>query len=239
MPTRELVWDGCLNVRDLGGHPTEDGSETRFGAIVRADSVSKLSAGGWQALADYGVRTIVDLRFHEELEADPPRELAVDVLHIPVFPDPGHPLWATVDTLDKGGGYLVLLEWGAVRFAETVAAIGNAPEGAVVVHCTAGKDRTGLVAALLLRLAGVPAAEIAEDYAMSEHRLAPLIEPWLEDAADEAERARRLLVSGSPRVAMETVLDGLESEHGSVESFLLGAGAGSDALARVRERLLD
>ena len=83
--SRDLLWDGLLNVRDLGGHPTEDGGETRYDSIIRADSVRQLSDQGWAAVVDYGVKTIVDLRTNDELAADPPAELPVEVLHIPFF----------------------------------------------------------------------------------------------------------------------------------------------------------
>jgi len=83
--TRDLTWDGCLNVRDLGGLPTEDGGETRFDAVVRADSIGRLSDAGWAALAGYGVRRIVDLRWRDELEGDPPRALPVEVVHVSLF----------------------------------------------------------------------------------------------------------------------------------------------------------
>ena len=83
--TRTLAWEGLLNVRDLGGHPIEDGGETRWGAVVRADNVRRLTDAGWRALVDYGVRSVVDLRFHEELAEDPPRELPVDVVHVSLF----------------------------------------------------------------------------------------------------------------------------------------------------------
>jgi hypothetical protein len=83
--SRDLLWDGLLNVRDLGGHPTEDGGETRYDSIIRADSVRQLSDQGWAALVDYGVKTIVDLRTNDELAADPPAELPAEVLHIPFF----------------------------------------------------------------------------------------------------------------------------------------------------------
>src|ERR687887_569077 len=125
MATRELVWDGCLNVRDLGGHRTSDSRETRFSAVVRADSVRRLTDEGWEALLDYGIRTIVDLRFHEELEADPPRDLPVELVHVPVFPAPGDPLWRRIDRMEKGTGYLLLLEKGRSQFAEAVAAVGD------------------------------------------------------------------------------------------------------------------
>ena len=239
MATRELVWDGCLNVRDLGGHVAADGRETRFGTIVRADSVRRLTDGGWEALLEYGIRTIVDLRFHEELEADPPRELPVDLVHVPVFPVPGDPLWRRIDRMDKGAGYLLLLEKGRSRFAEAVAAVGDADEGGVVVHCMVGKDRTGLVAGLLLRLVGVPIDAIAQDYALSEQRLAPLIQRWLDDCDTEEERLHRLHVSGSPPQAMEAALRGIEASYGSVEEYLRSGGAPDRALRRIRERLVE
>jgi len=81
--SRELAWEGCLNVRDLGGLPTQDGAETRYGRVVRADSVRQLSEAGWKAVADYGVRTVVDLRGDYELRDDPPAELPLDVVHVP------------------------------------------------------------------------------------------------------------------------------------------------------------
>jgi protein-tyrosine phosphatase len=80
---RELAWEGCLNVRDLGGLPTEDGGETRYGRVVRADSVRQLTDAGWQAVADYGVRTVVDLRGDYELRDDPPDKLPFEVVHVP------------------------------------------------------------------------------------------------------------------------------------------------------------
>ena len=154
MHDRTLAWDGCLNVRDLGGHPTEDGSVTRFGAVVRADSIRQMSDSGWAALTDYGVSRIVDLRFHEELEADPPREVQVEVVHVPRLPASGHGAWEELDKLSASAPdhatatrdvYLAVLLLQPERFAEAVEAVADAPQGTVVVHCAGGKDRTGLV----------------------------------------------------------------------------------------------
>src|SRR6266508_2668458 len=81
--SRDLRWDGCLNVRDLGGHRTEDGAETLFGRVVRADSLRQLTDRGWEAAVDYGITTVVELRGDHECDADPPRELTTEVLHVP------------------------------------------------------------------------------------------------------------------------------------------------------------
>jgi protein-tyrosine phosphatase len=239
---RDLAWDGCLNVRDLGGHPTEDGRETRFGAVVRADSVRKLSPAGWESLVAHGIRTIVDLRFHSELEADPPLELPVDVVHVPVFPEPS-PEWLEIDAIGDAAGpgapgiravYAELLKRRADRFVEAVTAVARAPEGGVVVHCTAGKDRTGLVTALLLRLARVPIDDVAADYAATTANLRDDTEAWIAAAANEGEREWRRRVSGSPPEAMAGVL----ADLGDVAAYLRAAGAADADLERARGRLL-
>ena len=245
--TRTLAWEGLLNVRDLGGHPTEDGGETRWGAIVRADNVRRLTDAGWEALVEYGVRTVVDLRFHEELAEDPPRELPVDVVHVSLFgeldPEYGAELQERERTAPDWGAhlrelYLESLERVPANFAQAVAAVGDAPPGGVCVHCFAGKDRTGLVSALVLRLAGVPIDVIAEDYRASEANIGRLIEPWAAKAPDEGERGRRLRHRLAPRETMRAVVSELERRHGSVRTYLEAAGTSPEALDRVRERLL-
>jgi protein tyrosine/serine phosphatase len=245
---RTLVWDGCLNVRDLGGHPTEDGATTRFGAVVRADSVRRLSDEGWREVVEYEIATIVDLRFHSELEADPPRDLPVAVVHVPLFPEPGSPVWPEIDAIARaapsnpavtGAFYLELLERFGGRFAEAVSAVAEAPPGGVLVHCTAGKDRTGLVAALLLRLAGVGLTEVGADYAVTERNLAPATRLWVDEAEDEVERARRVQMSLTPAEAMVATVEELERRHGSVVDYLRAGEATAAALERARARLRD
>ena len=80
-----LAWEGCLNVRDLGGLPTEDGRRTRDGSVIRSDNIRRLTDAGWRSLAAHGVERIVDLRFPEELADDPPRDVDLDVVHVSVL----------------------------------------------------------------------------------------------------------------------------------------------------------
>src|SRR5919199_5798139 len=85
MADRHLDWEGCFNVRDLGGLRTADGRETRRGAVIRADAVDRLTAAGWRALDEHGVRTIIDLRNDDELGRDTaPRPPGVATLHLPL-----------------------------------------------------------------------------------------------------------------------------------------------------------
>lgn len=248
MRQRRLDWDGCLNVRDLGGHDTENGRTTVFGRVVRADSIRRLSDEGWSALAEYGIRTVVDLRYHSELEADAPRDLDVDVFHLSLFGERDDERWAKLDALgsaeDDDAGftrviYLEVLEEHRANLARAVAAVGEAAPGGVVVHCQAGKDRTGLVTALLLRLAGVARADVAADYAVSERNLASLVAEWIAEAEDDEERERRRRIGATPADAMRGVLEELERRYGDVRTYLRAGGASDAVLDAARARLLE
>jgi protein-tyrosine phosphatase len=247
--SRELVWDGCLNVRDLGGHRTVDGGETNFGAIVRADNVSQLSEAGWEALTAYGVRTVLDLRGEHERDDDPPGNLPVEVLHVP-FMEASEAEWEEIAeeieaaaaaapdvTTSTRDVYLIFLERFGANIAAALRAVANAPEGGVVVHCVGGKDRTGLLVAFLLHLAGVPHEEIAADYALSEERLRPRHEAWFEaaDSEEELERLRR--IAQTPAESMLGVFRELERRHGSVDGYLRSTGLTEEELERLRQRL--
>ncbi|MGZ4352996.1 MAG: tyrosine-protein phosphatase [Gaiellaceae bacterium] len=244
--TRVLAWDGCVNVRDLGGLPLEDGGETAYRVVVRSDSVRTLTDAGWQALAAYGVERIVDLRWAEELAEDPPRDAAVDVVHVPLLGRArsgpfGAELEARLDATDDPvdyyrWSYLRFLEEFAPNFATAAAALADA-DGPAVVHCAGGKDRTGLVCALALRLAGVPAEPIEDDWALSEAAWDHDREEWTASAPDEVERNRRRIWSVAPRAAMADVLVEVERRYGGARAYLEGAGMRESALERLRDRL--
>jgi protein-tyrosine phosphatase len=243
---RSLSWDGCLNVRDLGGLRVEGSGVTRHGAVLRADSIRKLSDAGWQALLDHGVSCIVDLRFHSELAADPPRDIPIDVVHLSVLPEPDSEVWKEMDAIgdaepDVATGtravYLEFLERFRVKFAQAIEAVASAPEGPVVIHCVGGKDRTGLVSALVLRLAGVSIADVAADYALSEHNLRSEASEWIEMAATQEERSRRERRSHTPPEAMIGVLEELERRYGHVAGYLRAGGAPERVLEKMRKRI--
>jgi protein tyrosine/serine phosphatase len=135
--------------------------------------------------------------------------------------------------------YLEVLEEHRANLAAAVAAVGHAAPGGVVVHCHAGKDRTGLVTALLLRLTGVPRVDVALDYSLSERNLAPQIDRWVAEAADEPERERRRRIGATPAAAMESLLAEIERRYGSVQGYLEAGGASEADLRAARARLLD
>lgn len=246
-----LEWEGCWNIRDLGGLETEDGRRIRDGAIVRADNVHSLNEAGWHALEEHGVTRIVDLRWAGELAQDPPGPGAgvdVEVVHVSVLgetwdDDYGRDLDAHLDSVDDVADHYAysygdFLERYRARFGEAFAAIADAPDGAVLVHCMGGKDRTGLVVALLLRLAGASHAVIGRDYALSGPNLAPSRESWLPTIEDETKRRRHEKLGETPAHAMTHVVERIEADYGDVASYLRAAGLEDAQIERLRERLL-
>ena len=225
------------------------GGETKFGAIVRSDSVSLLTDAGWKALVAHGVRTVVDLRGDHEREEDPPRDVPVDVVHVP-FMEANEEEWNEIAPEIEAASaaapdvatstrdvYVIFLERFKANVASGMRAVARAPEGGVVVHCVGGKDRTGLLTALLLHVVGVPEEEIAADYALSEERLRSRHEAWFEAAESEEELARLQRISQTPPGSMLGVFRELERLYGSVEGYLRSAGVEEEDLERVRSRL--
>ncbi|TML02016.1 MAG: tyrosine-protein phosphatase [Actinobacteria bacterium] len=215
---RVLVWDGCVNVRDLGGLPLEGGGETNFGVLVRADSIGTLTEAGWAALQDYGVTTAVDLRGEHELEepADA-QQRPIRIVSIPIAPRSG-PGWNWPSMLDA---YLGVLEEFRPQFVAAVVAVAAA-EPPVVIHCQGGRDRTGLVVALVLRCAGVDPEAIALDHAISDDSWAPYNPTWFDEAADEDERARRHRIAIPAGRTIAQVLEDVDREYGGPRAFLDG-----------------
>ncbi|WBP88113.1 tyrosine-protein phosphatase [Kitasatospora cathayae] len=231
---RTLVWDGCLNVRDLGGLPTASGRPTVRGAIVRADNLDRLTREGWDALLDHGVRTVVDLRDAEEYKPLLPLPEDVELVRVPLDELAGPAWWETHGRLDGTPlAFRPYLEHCPHAAAALVTAIADARPGGLVVHCGAGRDRTGLAALLLLALAGVDRAAIAEDYLLSAPNVRPLYamlglpDPYRRIDAALAEAGT------TAEAALTAALEGLDPV-----GYLLAAGVTPARIAAVRERLL-
>lgn len=231
---RVLVWDGCVNVRDLGGVPLDGGGETRFGVVVRADSIGGLTDAGWRALREYGVRSAVDLRADEELAEDAPRTAPFPVLRVPIVP------WELThlahDWPSMQVGYLAILEHFRPQFVRAITAIAT-EEAPIVIHCQGGRDRTGLVVALVLALAGVDAETIAADHALSDENWAPYLDDWYAEAKSEAERERRRRIARPAGRTMVEILDEVDARYGGPRAYLRDAGASDLDLDRLVLRL--
>jgi protein tyrosine/serine phosphatase len=222
------------NVRDLGGLPVRDG-HIKQGALIRAESLTRLGDGGVDRLAAEGVSRVVDLRrVGESSEPHPYADDGDIYVNLPVE-DPGD-LKTMAESMAEL--YVEMVDARPDLFAGAVAAIADAPAGAVVVHCAGGKDRTGLVVAMALTLAGADPDRVAADYALTQERNAPLVNGYLESIEDETARERVREFIATPESNMLTVLEHIDAEHGGVEAYLRSGGLSEDQARRLRQRLV-
>ena len=237
--TRHLPLAGTFNVRDLGGYAA-GGRETRWRRVLRADGLHRLDDTAMELLVGEGVRTIIDLRHAGELVMQP-------------NPLNGHPniAYHNISLFDQlapahAQGEDILLDLYKQALAQRQSAIrdvltiiADAPDGIVLFHCTAGKDRTGIVTALLLAIAGVEAGVIVEDYAMTGAMIAPMVEELVAGALARGldVEAFRPLLAAEPATMLAT-LEHLEQTYGSARDYLALIGLENSAIERLRDRLL-
>jgi protein-tyrosine phosphatase len=138
---------------------------------------------------------------------------------------------------DLGTMYVASLDANQPQFRQVFETIAAQREGAVLFHCTAGKDRTGMVAALLLSLAGVPRSDIVHDYAISAHYLEPMMSQSPQMAAMLRQNPKVAALAGSPATAIEAFLDALEQRHGGAQAYLRQIGVSEADIGRLRARL--
>jgi protein-tyrosine phosphatase len=211
---------------------------------VRSDDISVLTAPGREAMCAYGITTVIDLRSESERNGtfDPrfPRPIrdlvkadGVVYLHHALIDDAG--LKRVGEATDMFDRYLLMLDTRQAAFREIFTSIARA-EGGVVFHCFAGKDRTGLVAAMLLALADVGRSEIAADFGETDVQLAALYERWIGDASAEKREAIREELRCPPERILG-VLDHLDSTWGGVPGYLEASGVERGAIDLLIERL--
>ncbi|WP_285583742.1 tyrosine-protein phosphatase [Herbidospora sp. NBRC 101105] len=227
-----LSWEGCHNTRDLGGLPLHDGGQTPFGALIRSDNPERLTAAGWAAAVAHGVRTVVDLREVSRLDLRP---ADVTTVRIDLDDMADEVIWNHIRDNELDGTplyYRYFLEAKPAQCVAVATAVARAPEGGVLIHCELGRDRTGLIAMLLLSLAGVTPEAIAEDYALSTLRLVPLYAAWgIADQTAEIEQILR--TKGTTlRAAVYDALDGFDAEK-----YLLAAGMDPADVTALKTRL--
>jgi protein-tyrosine phosphatase len=244
-PSREVVLDGCVNFRDLGGYRTEDGRQTRWRRLFRADGLNKLSPADHALLRDLGLATVIDLRTVDEGEqrgSFPVDEVPVRYHSLPladVLPTPKElEAWDEASYVTSHYFDLVVDRGQVLSEAITVlAADGAFP---AVVHCSAGKDRTGVLSALVLAFLGVPDETIVADYALSGPAMVKLFERLKGEYPDSVEVVTRL-APALTQVAPETManlLDALRAEYGSYPGLAEHLGV-SDAVEQLRSTLLE
>lgn len=244
---RHIPLPGVHNIRDLGGYATARGTCTAWRRFLRADSPHALDEAGQARLQAEGLTTVIDLRTEAEIRAQPnpfAGRPGVRYLHQPVF----HALApAQLAAAGRQPGVDPLLDFyqsaldsrhEALR--QILTLIAGADEGAVMFHCTAGKDRTGIVAALLLGLAEVSAEDIVADYTMTEGLIADMVARFLDLARQDGrdvEAYARLLAA--PATTMRATLGHMEQRYGSVPRYLARIGLAPGDITALSERMQD
>jgi protein-tyrosine phosphatase len=232
-----LDWPACLNARDLGGLPAGDGRAIAERALVRSDSHSYLTEDGVAAVRAYGVTRVIDLRRATEL-TQWPSALAADAAYLNL------PVQGTDDPEDEATLAELYVAWLDRRpelFAAVLTAIAEAPSGPVVVHCAAGKDRTGVVAAVLLGLLGVSHEDIADDYHLSAAAMAAFVD-WLTlefPEALDAMTSQPPEYLEAPVEAMAGFLEVVDETYGSMAQLATHLGVADAVIDRLRANLLE
>lgn len=243
-PERRVELEASFNFRDLGGLETTSGARIRPGLVFRSDLLHWLTPTDASVVLDLGVRSVIDLRSTSELRQAPPSAHLVGLthLHTPIFEFDALPFDASIIAGDLPPGRLYLdfaRECGAA-IAAAIAQIASCELG-VVVHCAAGKDRTGVVVALLLRALGIPADSVIEDYALSSVARAPTIAWARRHAPDLAEELLSMptwLANAAPE-NMRALLDHLDEQFGSPLGYLATIGVDDAIVEALRTRLLE
>jgi protein-tyrosine phosphatase len=243
--TQRLVpFSGVLNFRDLGGYETDDGRHTRWGRLFRSDAMHDLTEEDLEVFRGLGIACVVDLRSVSEVERTGRGLLTYEPLHYV-----NSPVLTSLETdesradIDEGymaRRYLEYLDMGAPAFVRVIEEMANVENYPLVFNCFLGKDRTGVVAALVLSCLGVERASIVEDYALTESRVVLIVEKLLRDPLLRGEVAHdNPLLLGAREATMSNFLSEVDRRFGGPIAWALGAGVSAENIERLRDLLLD
>jgi protein-tyrosine phosphatase len=255
---RRVPLDGASNFRDVGGYPAVDGRRVRWGALYRSDRLSSLSDGDHETFAALDVALVCDLRANDERAASPNRLPAAGPTlscAVPVVVHAGDTLGELLSSGERSlerlrivvtGGYREFADEHRDAWASVFQHVLDAPAGAVLVHCSAGQDRTGIAVALLLLALGVPTDVILSDYMLTE--------VYRSNEREFAEMNERAVAAGGAAIdvsllkavfppgvdLLEASFDAMRASHGSTDRYLSEAlGIDAEKRAALRDRLLE
>lgn len=248
-PQRLIPFDAVHNFRDLGGYTTDDGRTIGWGRLFRADGLYRLTDDDLDVVDALGIRTVVDLRSAAEFEQHgryPLERHPVAFHHLPII----DATWQKaeipdVDDSEEGAvefltwAYTDMLRQGADRFAKAFQVLALPGAVPAVFHCAAGKDRTGVLAALILGGLGVDHETIVADYALTEAAMVRM-RTWVmknhPEMADRMGETPSFMLAAKPQ-AMRNILDTMTDDFGSVRGYLSTIGIGDALLAEMSEAI--
>jgi len=231
---------GALNFRDIGGLPAGSGV-TRSGVLFRSGNLAGLGEDGRDALAELGIRRVVDLRADDEVAYEPSRTagLGIETVRVPLFLGSVASFFVADRSLEEM--YRALVDDSGARLADVARSVlvDGQP---VLIHCTVGKDRTGVSVALLLAAIGVEEEAVIADYARTERMLPPernaRVLAYLRGVHPRA-RFLEDLATKSPASAMRELLRDVRERHGSAAEYLRAHGVVETELNDLRELLIE
>lgn len=234
-----------MNFRDIGGYPGLNGRATTWRKVFRSDALHKVDDEGREVLASYELKTSVDLRDHDERMSEPDRLRGnVRLVSVPVFAYAEHPdiiPHYRREPLSLDNLYHYVVAERGVELAAALRELARPDALPAIVHCTAGKDRTGVVIALLLSVLGVPDEVIVADFVatslfLTEEFYATLTQRAVDAGQDATEYAEML--ECRPNLILNA-LDHARALHGDIESYLVHHGLTNEEIEQLRSRLLE
>ncbi len=243
---RHTPFTGCFNFRDIGGYPTESGQQVRWGLYYRAGRQDRMTSEDLAQLKTLGIKTQIDLRKADEIadqSAGPLSQQGASYHHLSVIPAGGLEKLSQLvgDTGISGMRYLGYLEFGPDTWLRLFDIFANSASAPIVLHCTAGKDRTGVSTAFLLSVLGVKREVIEADYLLTNRdveRQVAFIEQTVGLPAGMS-RADMLRAAGVPDTAMADFLDGLQARWGGAIGYLRSIGLDDQTFDAVRANFLE
>jgi len=249
--------EGTANTRDVGGLPTVDGRTTRSGILLRSDNLQQLTGSDVHRLVEeLGLRTVVDLRSRGEVHLEGPGPLRAAGLthhHLSLIPEllgepdeaevdravPHRPARGTDDPTDMTGYYVGYLQDVPDSMATALRVLADGSSGPTVVHCAAGKDRTGVVVAVALSLAGVRRSAVVADYVRSAERVEAVLARLQASPTYAADLARVTADEVRPVAgSIERFLDHVDTAYGGPHGLAMALGVDEQAVARLAARLV-
>ena len=243
---RHYAFEGCFNFRDIGGYLNQEGKRIKKGIYFRAGRQDRMSDKDLSQLSDLKITTQIDLRRPDEVLEQgkgPLEAMGANYINIAVIPEGGSDKLSRLvgDTRISGKRYLGYLEFGPTTWLRLFGILANEENLPVVLHCTAGKDRTGVSTAFLLSILGVSREVIEADYLLTNldtERQADFIESTV-GYPEGYDRETMISVAGVPKDAMKVFLDGLESKWGSAIKYLEKIGVTQEQMEAIRTNFLE